>query len=147
MHPRTPIRDAVVAAVARVPAFGGRSRATRLDPISVDEMPAATTLTIDEATDTDTTGLRRRDVRFQVTASIAAGTDPDRALDDLAEAIEVEIGADADLRRLCRTVILVETRFDFRNEDKHGQPLERPVARVGLIYRATYRTNAVGAAG
>lgn len=147
MHPRSEIRRGLIAAVARVDVFGGRVKGTRIDPISIDDGACATIMTIDETSDVDTTERRKRDPRFQVTAIIAAGTDPDQALDDLVAAIEAEIGADVDLRRLCKPLVLVETRFDFRNEDKQGQPLERPVARVGLIYRATYRTNAVGASG
>lgn len=146
MHPRSALRDALVAAVGRVDAFAGNVRATRIDPPSTETLPAATVLTVDETAEADTTGARRRDVRFQVSATIVAGETVDGDLDDLAEAIEAEIGSDAALRALSRSVVLTETRFDLRTESKDGQRLTRPVARIGLVYRITHRTTPTGVA-
>lgn len=146
MHPRSLIRDALVAAVARVPAFAGRVKPTRLEPPSIAELPAAGVMTVDENSEADTTSLRRRTVRFQVTGTIVATDAVDDDLDDLAAAIEAEVAGDAALRSLRVTVILTETRFDFRTETKDGQPLARPVARIGLVYAITYRTTPAGVA-
>lgn len=146
MHPRTAIRRAMVDAVGQCPVFDGRVTATRRDPLSTPSLPAATILTVDETSDVDTTGARRRDPRFQVTGVALAGDDPDATVDDLAEAIEAAVATNATLRGLCKSLVLLETRFDFRFEDKEGKPLSHPLARIGLIYRATYRTTPAGVA-
>jgi hypothetical protein len=146
MHPRSSIRAALIGAVAGVGVFGGRVSGTRIDPLSSDALPAATIVTVDETSEADTTAKRVREPRFQVTASAVAGEDTDRTLDDLAEAIEAAIAADDVLRSLTHRVVLTETRFDFRTQTDDGVPLGKPIARVGLVYRITYRTTAAGVA-
>jgi hypothetical protein len=146
VHPRTAIRAALISAISTLGVFGGRVSGTRVDPPSTGDLPRVTILTVDETSEADTTAKRAREPRFQVTAMALAGDDPDRVLDDLAEAIEAAVAGDDALRALTHRVVLTETRFDFRTQTDDGTPLSRPVARLGLVYRVTYRTTAAGIA-
>jgi hypothetical protein len=148
MHHRSKIRKRLVDVLNGVPALAGNVEASRRYPLERGFTAAATVQTLDEASsldredDEDGDGLRRS-VRFQIIATLKDGEDPDLALDDMSEAIEVAIAADDKLQGLVHSIRLDTTRFDIPGADGGGeeQPTQ-PVIRVGFIYSATYFTAA-----
>jgi hypothetical protein len=144
-HLRTEIRDAVTALLAGAPLAGTRVYANRRFPLEPDKLPALLVYTMSEDSSVETMTPPRflsRDLDLVVEAVAQDNLQLDAVLDQLADAIEVRMGAAINdvagpLRQLVRAGSLVRTEVGFRPP---AQPDEAGTGHIVLTFRVNYRT-------
>lgn len=116
LHPRRRVRDAVVAALAAIPALGGRVHRHRMKKFLPAELPAAVVRTAEEGAETLTAaGDLHRVLDLTVDLFVKPG-DPEGLADEMdALCLEVEraVFASRPLAKRAKTVALAGTTLDF----------------------------------
>lgn len=143
VHQRRAIRDAVVAALATADtAAETRVFPTRMVPWQRIGLPAIAVYTTSETSDDQQSAPRelKRTLQLRVDAVLEQSDDVDDAIDALALEIERAMHADPSFGDKCSDSTLVSTEIEI------GEAGNRPVGALGLVYRATYYTDAPAAA-
>jgi hypothetical protein len=141
-HPRTLVREAVVAALMNATAAGQRVTDTKVEPLKKGEMPAISVYTPSEPvrTDSEDTAPREltRDVKVEIIGWVVhhASHPVARAMDDLALDIEIVMDANRYLDGAAGESILEDTTMEVLEQDR-ADPL---IGVVMLTYSVTYRT-------
>jgi hypothetical protein len=141
-HPRTLVREAVVAALTNATAAGTRVTDTRVEAHKKHELPAISVYTLREPVrpDSDPTAPREltRDVKVEIAGWVAhtAALPAARALDNLALEIETVMDANRYLSGAAGESILEDTEIQIV-DDSGADPL---IGIITLTYSVTYRT-------
>ncbi len=141
-HPRTLVREAVVAALTGATAAGARVTDTKVEPHKRGELPAISVYTMREPVrpDSELTAPREitRDVKVEITAWVAnsAALPVARGMDDIALEIETVMQANQYLSGAAGDSVLEDTEMQILEEDR-ADPL---VGCITLTYSVEYRT-------
>lgn len=141
-HPRTEIREAVVAMLSGATAAGLRVYDARLDPIK--DLPAIVVFTWDEDSDAQSTSppKLKREVDVDVVLLVAhtEAVSAVRAADNLALQVEAVFDANPFLQGKAEDSVLKSTVVGVRPSDGNGSPL---VGEATMTYVVEYRTSPV----
>ncbi len=143
-HQRKTIRSAVRSAVDGATAADDRVFPTRVDPYRLKTLPAIGIYGLEESVDDDSAETYPRELTRRLSLVIegwvAVGATPepsDDLLDDLAEQIEAAMDADRFFGGAAADSILTDTTMERHTIG------DRDMAMVALVYRITYRTDAL----
>ena len=141
-HPRTLIRQAVVAQLLSVTAAGARVYDSKISPARKGDLPGIVVYTPSEAVDVDTERSPReleRSCDLKI-AGLVRGADEAEvslAMDDLALQIETAMDSDPYLNGAAGDSVLAGTDTEIGVDNGRSDPL---VGIVELTYAVTYRT-------
>lgn len=142
-HPRTLVRDAVVAALTGATSAGARVTSTHVEAHKKNALPALSVYTLHEPVrpDSVTTAPREltRDVKVEIAGwvSHSAALPVDIAMDDLALEIETVMDANRYLSGAAGESVLEDTEMEVVELEGRSDPL---VGIITLTYSVTYRT-------
>lgn len=147
-HERQQLREAIVAQLKgpsndRTSA-GSRVTKSRMEPQTIDQLPAISVYSADEAIHESSSSTAPRELkrlpRIQIVGWVVASSAVDDALDALALQIETAMDLDHTLDHYAFDSILESTSFV---QIEGG---ERPLGAVSLTYACTYHTQVRNAA-
>jgi hypothetical protein len=141
-HPRTLVREAVIAALTNTTAAGVRVTDTKVEPHRKHQLPAISVYTLHELARPDSEMAEPRELTRDVKVEIVAWVAPTltvsaaKAMDNIALEIEVVMDAQRYLSGAAGDSILEDTEMQIV-EDDGGDPL---IGIIVLTYSVTYRT-------
>lgn len=142
-HPRTLLREAVVAQLTDATAAGSRVYDTQIDPHRKGSLPAISVYTLSEPVEPDAANTAPRELTRVPNVEIAGwvsggdGSAVARAMDNLAGEIEAAMDADRYFAGTAGESVLEGTEMEIRAENGRSDPL---IGIVVLTYSVTYRT-------
>lgn len=142
-HPRTEVREAVIAALLNATSAGTRVDDTHFDPHRAGRLPAISVYTLHEPvrpTSAETAPRElTRDVQVEIVGWVAhtATLPVAKAMDALAEQVELVMDANRYLSGAAGESILTDTEMQVVEQDGHSDPL---VGIITMTYTVTYRT-------
>lgn len=142
-HPRTLVREAVIAALTNATAAGARVTDTKVEPHKKHELPAISVYTLHEPVRPESSDAAPRELTRDVKVEITGWVTPSatvtvaRAMDDIAAEIETVMDANRYLSGAAGDSLLEDTEMQVV-EDNGGDPL---VGIVTLTFSVEYRTS------
>ncbi|TCS37483.1 hypothetical protein EDC30_104287 [Paucimonas lemoignei] len=119
------IRHAVRDALNAVPLLAGRVKASRVYPVAAKNCPVVLVYTERDPATKSNDFMQKRDLQLKIIVIVQADADADDALDDLCEAIEVQLEAHMDgmimpssqLADLVDSAQYIDTVLTYQGED------------------------------
>ncbi len=136
-HAREQIRDAVVIALTGLTTTGSRVYASRVYPMSEDNMPGIIVYTKTEISSPATLTIPRRierNLNIMIDAYAKRLNDYDDTVDKICSEVESAIYSNAALKTLVKDIFIAETEIKLSGE------AEKPVSIASLTLACRYYT-------